>query len=97
MTASASLHKRWALLFAVFFITLAAFATDVVDLREELCFIASPHNSLDSNISNGIISLVTVLPEPIITLCSAQKKSSVKISFLHFLSYRFRAPPSDHS
>lgn len=94
MRASASLHKRQALLFVVFFITLSAFAADIVDLREELCILSSPYSSLESNISNGIISHNSLLPEPTLILHVAQKKTSVKISFLHLLPCGFRAPPS---
>jgi hypothetical protein len=32
--------------------------------------------------------------EQLIILCSAYQKSSIKISFLFFLPYGFRAPPS---
>lgn len=93
MTASASLHKRQPFLFIVFFIAFFAFATDILDLREELCILSSPYSSLDSNISDGIISHINLLPEPTLILRSARKKTSVKISFLHLLSYGFRAPP----
>jgi len=93
MTASASLHKRQTFLFVVFFITLAAFGTDIADLREELCILSSPFSSLESNISDGIISHISLLPEPTLILPFAQKTTSVKISFLHLLLYGFRAPP----
>ncbi len=88
-----SLHKRQALLFIVFFIAFSAFVTDIVDLREELCILSSPYSSLESNITAGIISHSSLLPEPIFILRSAQKKRSVRISFLHLLPYGFRAPP----
>lgn len=93
MTASASLHKRHTLLFVVFFITLAAFATDIVDLREELCILSAPCSSLESNISDGVIGHLSLLPEPTVRLRSAQKKISVRISFLHLSPYSLRAPP----
>jgi hypothetical protein len=94
MRASASLHKRQTLLFIALFITFSAFTTDVIDLREELCFLSSPYGSLDSSVSNGIISQMSVLPEPTILLSSVKEKTSLEISFLHLLSYGFRAPPS---
>jgi hypothetical protein len=93
MTASAAFHKRQTLLFIVFFITFSAFATDILDLREELCIRSTPYSSLDNNITAGIISDISLLPEPTLIFRSAQKKTSVKISFLHLLSYGFRAPP----
>jgi hypothetical protein len=93
MTVSASHHKRQTLLFIVFFIAFSAFATDILDLREELCILSSPYSALDSNITAGIISHLSLLPEPTIILRSAQKKTSVRISFLHLLPYGFRAPP----
>jgi|GEM_PF-1491649 len=94
MRASALLQKRRTLLCFVFFITLSAFTADVLDLREELCILSSPFSSLESNISDGIIGYSGLLPEPILILHFIQKKASVKISFLHLLSYGFRAPPS---
>jgi len=94
MRASASLHKRQTLLFVVFFITLAALAADIADLREELCILSSPYSSLESNISDGIINHIGLLLGPTLVLRLAQKQTSVKISFLHLLPYGFRAPPS---
>jgi hypothetical protein len=93
MTASAALHKKQTLLFAVLFIALAAFAADIVDLREELCILSAPYSNLESNISDGIIGHISLPTEPTVMLHSAQKKSSVRISFLHLLPYGFRAPP----
>jgi hypothetical protein len=97
MTASISLYRRKRLFFVILFIAFSAFTADVLDLREELCILSSPYSSLESNVSNGIISHTSLLPEPTLILHFIQKKTSVKISFLHLISYGFRAPPSDHS
>ncbi len=97
MTASVSLHKRKTLFLVVLFIAFSAFTADILDLREELCILSSPSSSLESNISDGIISHTSILPEPTLILHFTQKKRSVKISFLHLMSYGFRAPPPDHS
>jgi hypothetical protein len=97
MTASALLHKRKTLFLGILFIAFSAFTADILDLREELCILTYPYSSLESNISDGIISNTSILPEPTLILHFPQKKTSVKISFLHLMSYGFRAPPSDLS
>jgi hypothetical protein len=97
MTAAMSLYRRKTLFFVILFISFSAFTADVLDLREELCILSSPYSSLESTVSNGIISHICLLPEPTIILHFTQKKTSVKISFLHLISFGFRAPPSDLS
>jgi hypothetical protein len=93
MTASASLHKRKTLLYVVLFIAFFAFTADILDLREELHILSCPYSSLDNNISTGLTCNLPFEPEPILTLCSVEQKSSVTISFLHLLPYGYRAPP----
>jgi hypothetical protein len=97
MSASISLYKRKTLFLVVLFIAFSAFTADILDLREELCILSAPYSNLESNVSNGIISHASLLPEPTLILHFTQKKTSVKISFLHLMSYGFRAPPSDLS
>lgn len=93
MRVSASLHKRQAFVCIVFFIVFSAFTADIIDLREELYILSSPYSALDSNITDGIISPIGVYSDPGFILLSAQKKTSVHVSFLHLLPYGFRAPP----
>jgi hypothetical protein len=95
MTDSFSTHKRKTPLLVVLFIAFSAFTADILDLREELCILSSSYSSLESDISDGIVSHGSSLPEPTLLLHIAQKKTSVKISFLHLIPYGFRAPPSD--
>jgi len=97
MAASLSIHKRKTPLLVILFIAFSAFTADILDLREELCILSYSCSSLESNISDGIVSHSSALPEPTLTVHIAQKKTSVKISFLHLMSYGFRAPPSDPS
>lgn len=97
MTASVSIHTRKTPLLVVLFIAFFAFTADILDLREELCILSCPYSNLESNISDGIISHIGLLPEPSLILQIVQKKTSVKISFQHLLSCGFRAPPSDPS
>ncbi len=94
MTASVSLHKRKTLFFVILFIAFSAFTADILDLREELCILSYPYSNLESNVSDGIICHTSILPEPTLAFHIVQKKTSIKISFLHLLSYGFRAPPS---
>ena len=94
MTASASLHKRKTLFLVILFIAFSTFTADVLDLREELHILSCPYSSLDNNVTTGITSTIDFKPEPVVLFCSAYQKTSVKISFLHFLPYGFRAPPS---
>jgi hypothetical protein len=93
MTCSASFHKRKAFFFIVFLIVFSAFTADIVDLREELRILPCAYSSLDNNITAGIINQLVIKPEPILTLSPICRKSSAKISFLHLLSFGFRAPP----
>jgi hypothetical protein len=94
MTASASLHKRKTLLLVVLFAALSAFTADILDLREELHILSCPYSSLDNNVSTGLTSNNTFLPEQVLILCTVHRKALVKISFLHLLPYGYRAPPS---
>lgn len=94
MTCSDPFHKGKTFFFIVFLIAFSAFTADIVDLREELHFLTCPYTSLDNNVTTGIINLLVIKPEPILTLHPICRKSSVKISFLHLLSFGFRAPPS---
>jgi hypothetical protein len=94
MTASASLHKRKTLLLVILFIAFFAFTADILDLREELHILSCPYSSLDNNVSTGLTSNNTFMPEQILILCSVQRNALVKISFLHLLPYGYRAPPS---
>jgi hypothetical protein len=93
MTASASLHKRKTLLFVILFIAFSAFTADILDLREELHILSCPYSSLDNNVSTGLTNDYHFEPGQILTLCSAQRSTVVKISFLHLLPYGYRAPP----
>ena len=94
MTASSSLHKKKALFFVALFIAFTAFTADILDLREELYLLACPYSNLDNNVTTCIISDFHFNLEQLISLCSINWKSSFKISFLHFLPYNYRAPPS---
>jgi hypothetical protein len=83
MTACTSLYnKRRTLLCVVFFIAFVAFATDIIDLREELCILSSPYSSLESDISDGIINDLTTLPEPTFLLFSSGWKVKSNSSML---------------
>jgi hypothetical protein len=94
MVASA-IHKRKTLFFIFFLVAFFTFTADIIDLREELHILSCPNSTLDSNVTAAIISTdVTLLPELLNIICTVQKKSSVKISFLHLLPFTFRAPPS---
>jgi hypothetical protein len=94
MEESSLLYKRKTLFFVVLFIAFFAFAADIVDLREDIHILPCPYSSLDNNVTTGIINDFSFSMEQIIILCSAYRKSSVKISFLHLLPYGFRAPPT---
>jgi hypothetical protein len=94
MTACASLHKRKTLLLIILFIAFSVFTADILDLREELLILSCPYSSLDDNVSTGLTSNHTFKPKQIRTVPFVQRKAAVKISFLHLLSYGYRAPPS---
>jgi hypothetical protein len=93
MMAPSSLKKRKAVFFVILFIAFSAFTMDILDLREDLHLLSCIYSSLDNNVTTGITSRFTFEAEPVLILCSAHRKSSVKISFLHLLPYGFRAPP----
>jgi hypothetical protein len=94
MTVFGSLHQKKTLFLFILLIAFSAFTADIVDLREDLQFLACPYSSLDNNITTGITSNFSFSWEQILILCSDYRKSSVKISFLHLLPYGFRAPPT---
>jgi hypothetical protein len=94
MTASASLHKRKTLFLVILFIAFSAFTADILDLREELCFLSCLYSFLDNNVTTGITSNFPFEMELVLFSRFVHQKSSVKISFLHLLPYTFRAPPS---
>jgi hypothetical protein len=94
MNASASLHKRKTLLLVILFIAFSTFTADILDLREELHILSCPYSSIDNNVSTGLTSNNPFELEQLLTLCSVQRNTTVKISFLHLLPYGYRAPPS---
>jgi hypothetical protein len=94
MNAFASLHKRKTLFLVILFIAFTAFTTDILDLRDELHILSCPSGSLDNNVTTGITNTVDFALQSVILFCPVQEKSSVKLSFLHLLSYTLRAPPS---
>ena len=94
MTAAALLHKRRKLFFIVLCVAFSAFVVDIVDLREELQIIPCPYSSLDNNVTTAITTAYSFNPEQTFTFYSVQCESSANISFLHLLTYGFRAPPS---
>ncbi len=94
MTASELFQKRKSLFLGVFFIAFFMFTADIIDLREELHILPCPYSCLDSNVATGLISTSLLNPEPILITVSGKKERSVKISFIHLLSYGFRAPPA---
>ena len=94
MAASRSLHKSKRIYCLILFIAFSAFTADVVDLREELRFLSSLYNSLDSNIASGLTSATAISPEPALLPCSVQERVSIEITFMHLLPYDFRAPPT---
>jgi hypothetical protein len=66
-----------------------------LDSHEQLPLLVRPHSSLDNNILISIVSDVAFDAEQNLMRCPAHWKSaSVEISFMHLLSYGFRAPPS---
>jgi hypothetical protein len=93
MAVIALLHKRKKLFFIVLCVAFSAFMVDIADLREELQIISSPYSSLDNNVTTGITTTYSFKLEPALILYSVQCESSAKISFLHLLTYGFRAPP----
>ncbi|MEW6333476.1 MAG: hypothetical protein AB1558_04355 [Thermodesulfobacteriota bacterium] len=97
MGMSSSLHKGKASLILVYFIAFAAFAADILDLREELYIVSSQYSHQDSDVSAGIVGGVGLQSAPDFVACAVQQKTSVRISFLHLLPFGFRAPPSGHS
>jgi hypothetical protein len=90
---NSSLHQGKTLFLVILFIAFSVFTADVVDLREELRILSCPYTCLDNNITTGVASNVSIEPKPLLTLFSVTEKASVEISFLHLLSYSFRAPP----
>jgi hypothetical protein len=94
MTASVSLHKKKTLLLVILVIVFSAFTADILDLREELCILSCPYDSLNNDISTGLTSNRTFEPEQIPAASPVQQEATVIISFLHLLPYVYRAPPS---
>jgi hypothetical protein len=94
MTASSLFRKRSAIFFLILSLAFIGFTADILDLREDIGILSSPYTSLDNNVSTGITSNVAFKMEPVLFTCSANRNSSVKISFLHLLPQGFRAPPS---
>jgi hypothetical protein len=94
MTAARILQKRRILFFIILFAAGMAFTADILDLRDELCFISCPYSSLDSNITTGVACTFAIAPAPILTACPVQGEASVEVSFIHLLPCGFRAPPS---
>jgi hypothetical protein len=90
---SISMQKRKAHLFVILLIVFSAFTADVMDLREELRLIPCPYNSLDNNITTGLISDAASETELFPMLLSIRQQSSVDISFRHLLPCGLRAPP----
>ncbi|MHB8909314.1 MAG: hypothetical protein ACYDAA_10605 [Syntrophales bacterium] len=94
MAASGTLHKRKTLFLVVLFLAFSAFTADILDLREELHILSCPYSCLDNNVSTGLASDNPIVTEWILALWTVQQTASDKISFLHFLPYGYRAPPS---
>lgn len=93
MTIWGSIQRKQACFFLILFFTLAAFTVDIVDLREDIHILSCPHGSLDNNITTGIQSSFSFVPELIQKYCSLNQKSSVVISLFHLFPYGYRAPP----
>jgi hypothetical protein len=93
MTIRGSIHRKQAWFFLILFFTLTVFTIDVVDLREDIHILSCPHGSLDNNITTGIQSSFSFLPELIQKYCSLNQKPSVVISLFHLFPYGYRAPP----
>ncbi len=94
MIATVSQKRRKTLLLVLLLITFSAFATDVLDLRDELGFLPCPYSDLDSNVTAGIPGHSPVTMEPqLISLGSVSPTTSVSISFAYLLPFSFRAPP----
>lgn len=74
-------------------IAFSVFTADVVDLREELRILSSPHSWLDNNIETGVVSSFSIEPKFFPPGFCITKTVSVEISFLYRLPYSFRAPP----
>ena len=89
---SCSMYKRKAYFIAILIVVCSVFTADILDLREELRFLPCPYSSLDNNVTTGITTSVAFEMEPVLVLHSVDQTSSVKISFLHLLPYRSRAP-----
>jgi hypothetical protein len=89
-----SFKKRKTRFLGVLFVVLFIFTADMLDLREELLNVSCPFGCLDSDVTIGVISGVPFTPELILIMGSGKKEVSVKISFIHFWPYGFRAPPT---
>ncbi len=85
-------RKKARFLFFFFFV-FAAFTADIIDLREDIHILSCPHSSIDSNITTGIQSLFSFVPDLIRKFCSQSQKSAVVISLFHLFPFGYRAPP----
>lgn len=94
MIPSDLFRKRKILFFAALLLAFSAFTADILDLREELLILSSPSGGPDDNVTTGVVTDSILAPEPVLHFLSAQKNSSVEISFIHLLPFGFRAPPS---
>jgi hypothetical protein len=88
-----SRQRKKACFLFFFFVVFAAFAADIVDLREDIHILSCPHGSVDSNITTCIQSLFSFVPDMVRKFCSLSQKSSVVISLFHLFPFGYRAPP----
>jgi hypothetical protein len=94
MSIFGSIRKENGPLFCILALSCVFFfAANAVDLRDELQIIDSPYSSLD-NVSTAVQSNFS-FETPRSVICGyLTEKSSVAISFFHFLPYSNRAPPA---
>ena len=93
MVMSGPLYKR-RLFLLICLVTFAAFAADIVDLREEIGLVSGPDDCPDNNITSG--SLTNSIFELGLSLkaFAVPLDSSTLTTFFHALPYNFRAPPA---
>lgn len=94
MTVTDWRRKRRILSLVVLFCTLAAFAVNVFDVREDLELLSCPDNGMDHNVMACVMNSVAVEPVLLRTLCSVQPDASVEVASVDRSSNDFRAPPS---
>ena len=93
MASPGSHNGRKFLFFLAIFVAFFTFTADIVDLREELLVLSCSANCLDNNITTGMVSAIVFKDLPMVASVILQQRESLKISFLHLLSFGLRAPP----